>query len=544
MTGEATKRAIWSTAATLFLVGLVLRLVGLNVKPFWIAEIQEFTYAHRGMLSKYWVFAAGDFIGFLYHKLCYTMGLEPTHTTVRALSVATGAALGPMVFLMLSNARLPVQATLAGVLTVLSLPLLQAAQEGRFYIGLTTFLTISLLADLFGQRGGRRAATIIVCDTLAMLTHPYAAVWIFMRLAFAAPFLRRDAWPTLRQASAYVAPVGLAAALQVAQIMAARSRFQLLHTYFELEAYPPDFPLLSELVGHMGAGLGMMAGLFGFLILAGLYSLSDNSVRQAARLAAYALGGPLFVVTAIWLAGGRFSFTHLLPAAVPLYVLAAFGLTHLGKISSGLRLPARVSLLMVPLCFVAGLAGNNYRYLVRDTRLEMGADIQAACSHLGRVAQDGDFVVTTYDKYFTALSFYCGPVLPDSVSITVPQRPDSNWVVAFNHLFPEDGKHLLDAGRVKDLSVLDSAPPDATVHVLVPYFETIEGQFSESIGWYGMGPVYGEPRGPSGELLAGWTVRELPLVKVISRPVGSPGDERTRLGAQIQTILAARRPMM
>jgi len=241
----------------------------------------------------------------------------------------------------------------------------------------------------------------------------------------------------------------------------------------------------------------------------------------------------------IWLAGARFSFTHMLPVSTALYILAGSGLVALLDLRGKKPVLAWL-LLLIPVVWTAHIARNDLRYVLRPTRLEMGADIESACRFLGETMEPGDVVVTCYDKYFTAFSFYCGPTLHPGKSVLVPDRPQSDWVVGFNHLFAQPGESLVRPDQVSTLDALESSAHPSVIYLVIPYFEMIEGQFSETVGWLHESSLYGPAEGPGPEALKGWRIARFPLVKVAWRTTTEAGP---LLKSEIKRIIASERPL-
>jgi len=571
------------TIAFLFaLLAAALRFAGLGDKPFWIAEIQEFVYAYRGSAFSWWEFSAGDFLGFLYHKMCFLLGLSPLPFTVRLLSALAGILLPPALFLLMARSGRVLEAAIVALLSTFSLPLLQASQEGRFYAGMTLFLSISLLLETFGDGrpgvgtvqvvGKPRAWLVGLLDAAAILCHPYAGVWIFARYASCLPLRPEKSQVANRKSQIgwLLLPPLAACCLQALQLLSAADHFRLLHTWFRLEEYPPGLRLFHELVAHMGVGTGIPAVIAGLLVLAGLVALSELHLRASIRLAIVAFAAPLLLTALIYVAGARFSFTHMLPAAVPLYVLASFGITGLARFAArSHRRPSdpapgeianpasprlrrtgrksqianRLGLLLLLSLALLPMARLSVRYLQRPTRLELGADVSNACRYLATHASPGDAVITTYDKYFTAFSFYCGPELDPGVRILAPAMPADPWIVGFNHLFPSSAGPFIQPERVSklDAAAVEALPSRANVFLVVPLFEQIEGRFSETVGWYSKAADYGPASSPSPEDYSGWRPVQLPLLILLQH---SAHDEpANQLVRDVTRILEARRPL-
>lgn len=528
--GESSdKRGQLVICLALFAASLAVRLTGLAAKPFWAAEIQEFVYAYRGELTQNLVFSAGDFTGFLYHWLCGTAGLSPGSVAVRLLSVLAGSALAPAMFRLLSESGYRYEGLAASIFATFSLPLLQASQEGRFYIGMTLFLSVGFILHLVLPQERRKLPLLAITDSLALLTHPYALVWIGTRWLVTLIPRPAEAVRHLTQRPrlllSYALPVAMAALLQLSELLVARTRFHDLHSYFTLQPYPPSFGFFPELFGHMGTGSGVQAALWGAAALLGIFFLSDRAFATALRTGLYALVTPLLLTLVIWGMGGRFSFTHVLPASIPIYFLAAVGV--LGLLKTGM--PRKIAIIVVGTLLLAAtlrMALLDRRYHGRPTRLEMGSDISFACGIVsgvsrtmqslpdGAAVSPGDALITRYDKYFTQLAFYCDD-LPPGMSVAVPERPASPWVVGFNHLFVEEGEPYLARDRVVLLDdYLASARAGQTIYVVIPIFEPIEGEFSETLGWYDIPEPYAWPNMEGGVGETGWRLNQGPLVHI------------------------------
>ncbi len=551
-----------------------LRFPTLALKPYWIAEVQEFTYAWRDDTLRFLPFAAGDIIGFAWQECCATLGLPPDPFVVRGLSAITGSLLPAALYVLLARRGLRQEGTVAALLTALSLPLLAASQEARYYIGMSTFLGMGILIDAFplpGRRSHRPsgpessapAPLLGLVDSLALLCHPYALFWIAVRWAghfpVRPPAIRKDSLapggPTVRRWLRYGVPVTLAATAQVVQIAAAAGRFRNLHSWFRLEEYPPGFQLVPELLASVAGGTGWPLYLLAALAGIGLFLLSSERPRAALTLLLASFGGPVLVTAAIWLAGARYSFTHMLPATVPICVAAAFGIAQLARLAAS-RVPRstfRVPALALALLLAAQPAMTVGRYLARSTRLELGADIASACRFLGSEARPGDVVATRYDKYFTAFVHYCGPQLADGVVVAVPEIPQDPFFIDFNHLFPAGSPPAAVDRTVLLESALPAASPDAAVFVVLPYFEDIEGKYNEWHGWLDGVGAYGPRVGPfpsaSIHALTRW---DYGLMRILRIPLRVGPDGRTwrpdqapasELETWIRSVFAQGRPL-
>jgi len=393
------------------------------------------------------------------------------------------------------------------------------------------FLSVGFVVHLLLGLTRKRLALLALVDTLALLTHPYAVVWIAMRWLVSLvprPLDGLSALGPYRRGLSYLLPVAMAALVQASEILVARDRFHDLHNYFTLQPYPPSPVFFADLVGHMGTGPGVHAALWAAAALYGLFVLSDRTPAVAVRTMAYGLLTPLLLLAVIYPMGGRFSFTHMLPAAVPLYFMVGAGVVGLARLPGPGRAVVAMALIMaVPLALMVRL---DVRYLARGSRLEMGADLPAFCTARAQGPGPGDAVITLYDKYFTQFAFYCGPELPPEVAVAVPDHPDSAWVVGFNHLFVEKGEPYLPPERVVRLDdYLASAGRGRTIYVVAPLFEPIESRFSETLGWYSISSEYAHSAGEDHATPEGWKRLEYDLVYVYYRTLdGSENMEALR----------------
>jgi len=529
------------TALGITLLATAIRLPGLASKPFWIAEVQEFAYAHRPGFFANPEFSAGDFVGYFYHSLCHLVGLPPIPVVVRAPALLLGSLLPALLYYLMQRRGYGRAGLLAALFLALSLPALQLSQEGRLYAALSTSLALGLLTQWLGAPGSRRTWLLLgLWDGLALASHPYAAFWILVRwvaAGAAGPKWRRSfSFPRIGR---YLPVPTFALGLQLFLVAAAAARFRTIHTHFSLQPYPPDFPFAAELFGHLGAGAGLPAALFGFLAVAGAYALSLKDRAGAILLTSVGFLAPLLTLSAIWLARSRFGFVHLFPAAIPLYLLAAFAFVHGWQAAREGRL-YRLLLGVLLLSALLRMGWLDCRYHQRTTRLEMGADVAAACSALATKATAGDIVITSYDKYFTLFAWYCGPVLAPDVTIAADNVPASQFVRAFNHLAADGSPGPLPLDRVQDLAELTSLQEGATVFLMVPYFEDIEGRYSESLGWYDLTSAYGRAVGPTDAELVGWEAEEFPLLKLLHLKVEA-GMRVGELRQAVQHIQAAKR---
>jgi len=513
------KRWLWGGALALLAISLALRLYNLSLKPFWIAEVQEFVYAYRGGLTDNLLFSAGDFLGFFYHRLCHLLGFLPSPPAVRGLAVCAGSLLAPVVFLGAAHRGRWLQGAIAALLAALCLPLIAASQEGRFYAGLHLFLTAGLVVDLYWNPGGRKIAVLAACDALALLCHPYAAVWIAIRwLSHAGPGWRQ-ALKQPRKLALYAGATAVPLAIQVAEILWAHDRYRVLHDYFSLQAYAPAPGFFSELFAHLGTGAGWPAHLFVGLTAAGLFAMLEKDTRRMVTLGLWGVLAPLALLVAMWLGKGRFSFVHMAPAAPALFLLAAHGLAALLKVAVN-RWVMRGAVALAVAAIAAHMLLLDVRYLQRPTRLEMGAHVEAVCGFLGERVAAGDAVVTRYDKYFTALSFYCGRNLPPDTPFLVPARPPSEFAAFFLHLGAQPDELLLQQRQVHTMSGFPwRAETPARLYLVLPLFEEIEGEFSESTGWYRLDSDYGPTAPSEPSIPPGWETHRFPVMNVYVRTV-------------------------
>ena len=524
MPSKPGKRWLWGGALALLALSLALRLHNLSLKPFWIAEVQEFVYAYRGGLTDNLLFSAGDFLGFFYHRLCHLLGFLPSPPAVRGLAVCAGSLLAPVVFLGAARRGRWLQGAIAALLAALCLPLIAASQEGRFYAGLHLFLTAGLVVDLYWNPGGRRVAVLAACDALALLCHPYAAVWIAIRwLSHAGPGWRL-ALKHPRHLGLYISATAVPLAIQAAEILWAHDRYRVLHDYFSLRAYAPAPGFFSELFAHLGTGAGWPAHVFVALTAAGLFAMLEEDTRRMVTLGLWGLLAPLALLVAMWLGRGRFSLVHMAPAAPALYLLAAHGLASLLKAPVN-RWALRCALAVAVAAVAIHMLLLDIRYLQRPTRLEMGADVRAVCGYLGEEVKPGDAVVSRYDKYFTALSFYCGRDLPDDTPFLVPARPQSEFASFFLHLGAEPGEPLIQQDQVLAMRGFPwRAESPARLYLVLPLFEEIEGEFSESVSWYRLDSAYGPTAASEPSLPLAWETHRFPVMNVYVRTVQSAAD--------------------
>ncbi len=542
MTESQKKTHHLLVVAFLTLVAGLVRLPGLTTKAYWIAEVQEFAYAYRGDFLAHPVFSAGDFPGYLYHSFCHVLGLPPMPLVTRLPAFLLGTAL-PGTFYLLATRMKETRAGLAaGLLWAFSLPALQLSQEARLYAAVSFLVGLGLLLHMaMDSPSRRRVLTLGIVDGLALSAHPYAAFWLLVRwVARLSSSTAWRHWVRPHTVWPYLVVTLPFFALQVGQVAVAASRFRILHTFFSLQPYPPDFPLLHELLAHFGPGPGVGAALFGLAVLAGAYLWSLSHPGRAVTLAAMALVAPAVVTLGIWLGQSRFGFVHMMPAAYPCFLLAGVALERLFSWRSSRPFFFRVAAVALLALFIARMGTLNWRYFKRQTKLEMGSDVAGACGYLASSARPGDLLVTTYDKYFTLFVWYCGPTLNPGVQIAADRVPEDPFVLAFNHLAADGNTSPLPARRVVPLASADLPPPGHHVYVLIPYFEDIEGQYSESLGWYRLSEAYGPAIGPDDSTLASWEVTQLPLMKVLRKPVRA-GETFEELHQQIRRVHQTRR---
>lgn len=532
----------WICIALLAGLSIAMRIPGLSGKPFWIAEVQEFAHAFRGFPGQDFMYSAGDFLGFAYHQFCHLAGLPAVPWVVRLPAFFAGSLLAPAIYGLFARHNQRVEGFVPAVFLALSLPLIAASQEARLYAGLCLFLGTGLAVELLWTQGRQKVIALAVLDALALSCHPYALFWLVARWAGRADQFRFLAG-RLRHVAVYLAIVAVPALGQAVEILVARQQFRELHAYFTLQPYPPGFGFLPELLGHLGTGGGVQAAVFFLLVLAGAFALLETETRQAVTLLAWSFGAPLLAALAIWLGRGRYSFVHFLPACTGLFILAARGLWLASRLRvRWLRAAVPVAILAV---IVLRMTVLDFRYHARPTRLEMGSDVKSACDYLAAAVQDGDVVATRYDKYFTALAWYCGASLPAGFPVIVPEIPDSDFIRSFLHLRARPGEKLLQQSQVHLLDRLDDLlAPTGRVFLVVPQFEDIEGEYSESLGWYDMDTLYGGMTQVTGQIPTGWNELEFPMMKIYVTG-GEKGAKVSDPAGDILRILAVQeRPWM
>lgn len=533
----------WLWTAVLVALGASLRIPGMSQKPYWIAEVQEFAHAYRGFPGQDFMYSAGDFLGFFYHQLCHQLGLPPVPWVVRAPAFLAGTLLAPAVYALFSASNRRTEGFVTAIFLAFSLPIVAASQEARLYAGLTLFLSVGLAIDLLWPNSRRKVGALAVADALALACHPYALFWIVVRWAS-----HIDCWPkaagNARLAVSYLAVVAVPALGQAVQILVARAEFRELHAYFTLQPYPPGIEFFTDLLGHLGTGAGAQAAVFGLLVLGGAFSLMERRGRNAAVLLAWSFGAPLLAALVIWLGRGRYSFVHFLPASLGLFVLAANGILALTKLKTA-RLVRTVLPLATVALIVVRMTMLDLRYHDRPTRLEMGSDVKSACQYLGAALKPGDAVITRYDKYFTAVCWYCGQTLPSGTPVFVPAIPESDFILQFLHLRAQPGEALLQRNQIHNLSDLDKTlGPSSSVYLLVPQFEDIEGAYSESLGWYNLSTALGPNTQATGHIPPGWSEIEFPVLKIYVNTGGGGAKARTPADDVRQILSVQERPWM
>jgi hypothetical protein len=333
-----------------------------------------------------------------------------------------------------------------------------------------------------------------------------------------------------------------AAAAQVLGVLWVHGRFRDLHSYFLLQPYPPLPSLLSDLVAHAGAGSLAAAAVAAALVAAGAACLVEDRPDRAVQLSSWAFAGPLVVTTAIWLGSGRYTFVHVMPAAPALYLLAGQALAWLLDlpVSRSVRTAAFAAALVACLVPLGLLLA---RYEDRPTRLEMGADVRAACEFVARHALPGDAVALRYDKYFSVVAFYCAD-LPPGVRVVVPELPASEFVRNFVHLGARPGERLLAADRVTTIDAWTAGrSPRSRLLAIVPHYEAIEGRFSEFVGWYTVPDPFGPADPDAYREQPDFDAVRLPLLTVYRLKAHSSLDG-SALSARVKTLLTGRRPFM
>jgi hypothetical protein len=536
MTDKIWRQQDWIILAFLTVLSASIRFYGLSEKPFWLGEIQQFAYAYKGSFLDNWLYAAGDFVGFSYQKFLFATGLSPHPLVIRLPAAIAGTLLQPLLYFLLRPVFGRQISFFTALLAAISLPLIAVSQTGRLYCLVVFWLTWSTLLVVSGKD---RLRDIVILDILALLGHPYAVVWIAVRVVGTA--LSRRQWPwNLKQTLIYVGIILLPLTLQVWQIAQAHALFREVHHHFLLMERVPSIGLAMRFLRNLTSG--EMAGLAcaGGLSLIGIYNLSVRHPESLTFLALPGIIGPLAITSAIWLWKARFSYEHILVAAVPLYLSIAVGLSALTA-SFGNRFSARVLALSPGILLVALMLYFDGRYLERPTRLELGADIASGCQFLGRAVRPGDVIVTEYDKYFTTFAWYCGSTLPPDSVIAVPQIPLSRNVIQFNHLGATQGEPLVHVDQVVHLGSLVDRPV-ARVFILLPSFEVADDDYGELLLRGASALPYGESKGPSDELLHGWNQQKFHLLNVVWKDLPT-GEFTADMDSGIRTILDSKRPM-
>jgi hypothetical protein len=532
---------VWTTV--LAVLAASMRIPGMSQKPYWIAEIQEFAHAYRGSPGQDFMYSAGVFLGFYYHQVCHQIGLPPVPWVVRLPAFLAGTLLAPAVYTLFAASNRRSEGFITAVFLALSLPLVAASQEARLYAGLTLFLSAGLAIDLLWGHGRLKVGALAVADALALACHPYALFWIVIRWVCHIDCWRKVAG-NARLVVAYFAVVSVPAVGQAVEILVAREQFRELHAYFTLQPYPPGIEFFTDLLGHLGTGAGAQAAIFGLLVLGGAFAMMEKRGRNAAVLLAWSFGAPLLAALVIWLGRGRYSFVHFLPASVGLFALAANGVLGLSRVKTA-RLLKTVLPLAVLALIVVRMTMLDLRYHARPTRLEMGSDVKSACQYLGAAVKPGDAVVTRYDKYFTAVCWYCGKSLPCGTPVFVPDAPESDFILQFLHLRAQPGEALIQRNQIHDLSDLNKIlGPSNSVYLLVPQFEDIEGAYSESLGWYNLRTALGPSTQIRGQVPSGWSEIEFPVLKIYVNTGGGGATGQTPADHIRQILSVQERPWM
>ncbi len=493
--GEPWSRRDSLILLLLFVAGAVLRFGTLTAKPFWIAEVQAFPFAWQGGFFDNWMYSAGDLIGFFYHKLCATLGLPATPFVARAHSALLGTFMAPVLFFILRRKFTRQVSALTALLVAISVPLVSLSQQSRFYIGVATFASWSMALELACPPSRRKFLSMAIFDSLAVLSHPFGILWAGTRWGFVWITRPNAMWRYRRFVIPAMAAPLLFVGLQFVEILTAKPAFLELHEYFSLGTVPPGFTFFSELVGHFAAGSGIHAGIMGFLLLAGVVSLSQGRLRTAQFAVTMAFVAPVVVLMMIWLGHARFSFAHIPGAAFPVYFLAAIGMLTLSRCVPSVA-PRRL-LLLVLLALVGGnMLAQQWRYHRRETRLELGADFHSACQFLGEKLVSGDVILTHYDKYFTSFAYECGQTVPADIPVVTPRQPKGQWTLNFLHLKGDNGTFALPLEQMVSFDEFEHRlTPGHKVYLLLPYRELITGDFSETYLWWGATGLYGPLEG-------------------------------------------------
>ncbi|HEX6752758.1 MAG TPA: glycosyltransferase family 39 protein [Solirubrobacterales bacterium] len=332
---RSRSRTFWIVAG-LTVAAAVLRFATLGMQSYHHDEIVT---ASRVLRGSFW--HAMDAVGFsesappLYYASAWlwTQGTGTDEVGLRSFSALAGVATVPVAFLIGAELRGRATGILAAALVAVNPMLVWYSQEARAYALLALLTSLSLLYFVRGLEHGRRRDLTLwgLVSGLALATHYFA---IFPIAAEAAWLLYRRRREAVRGAAVLAAIALALAPLAIHQMSLGHaewiSNFTLGHRLWEMGVTftvgeigdviaRPERPLLAL--------VPVVAIAISFCLLA---LRGDRDERRATRpllaVAAVTVGVPLAI--ALVDPGRDYVLArNLLPALVPLLVVASIGLT-------------------------------------------------------------------------------------------------------------------------------------------------------------------------------------------------------------------------
>ncbi len=446
--------------AGITLLAAGLRFFRLGQKPFWLGEIQEIVAARSDRFLAQLVDSGTDAVGFFWHHLVYSWGLEPLEFHHRLLAAITGVLTIPVVYRL--GQRLGSRAAGVAGAAVLAVSFFHIyhSQDARAVSYLTFFFALSWLAmiEVFLHQNRVWALAFVPAAALTGLSHAVGGVYLVIQGAF---FVGLAFWPGWRVGQAvavdgkttaeelvkrYMFPALLAlplCALQFYVIADYGYAFTVTRHPVGMEAEFQDFFLLKLFWAELAGGKVLFRTVISALFVVGIVDLWRKGMWRALLVLTWLLG-PSIMLYVIMTFGGvaRFEMYHLLPCLVPFALGVGAGaaalpglldrVLSLGKRSAGRSRSATRTIVIATVVALgaqaAADAGQISRYFARDTRLYYGEDLPAVADYFAEnPLAEGDVVFMNYGEHLVPLNFYAANQLRGAALVVpwIPEEP--NW---------------------------------------------------------------------------------------------------------------------
>lgn len=197
------KHSFWQALASIFILGLVLRLIALGGKSFWDDESQTLYLSTIPLSRAWWEIYTTDHAGHVFMFFSRFLGVtqDSPEALFRLPYAFAGSLCIPLCFLLLR--RLVAEGpALVGTLLMACSPLyLQVSQDARFYALLLLFFLLSTVAVLEYARAAQKTRPILLLYIVAValgLNTDWAPFMGYLPFHAVLLFLIARSWPKLR----------------------------------------------------------------------------------------------------------------------------------------------------------------------------------------------------------------------------------------------------------------------------------------------------------------------------------------------------------